>query len=139
MTKATEILAITNNGPILKGREWALIERMPAKTREVIKREVRAAIATGQEFTAIRPLLPGEIEEEYRFCRHTVGVNVKKAGDIQMCWEPATMVRYWIHPGAVAIGGPNGAGEGRFMGEETFCSGCVEAGLPPPKCGGKKK
>jgi hypothetical protein len=105
----TTVFATTNRGPWYKGGSWAKeIDGLPIKQRAAVIKEILDAVSNGRPYTHLRPATPfeGFMQQE---CQAVVAQDTKKAGDMTLCDQPVSHVRYW-------------AEGGHYMGRVGFCA-----------------
>jgi hypothetical protein len=103
------VFATTNSGPWYKGGSWAEhVDGLPMKQRAAVIKEILDAINDRRPYTFLRPATPfeGFMKPE---CHAVIAQDTKKAGDMTLCDQPVSHVRYWVDGN-------------HFMGRVGFCA-----------------
>jgi hypothetical protein len=103
------VFATTNQGPWFKGGSWAKeIDTLPIKHRALVIKEILNAISDRRPYTHLRPAQPFEGMGQQQ-CMAVVAQDSKKSGDMTLCDQPVSHVRYW-------------AEGGHYMGRMGYCA-----------------
>lgn len=108
-TNTANVFATDNSGPWYKGGRWQEhVDRLPMNQRVLVIKEILDAIKEKRPYTYLRPATPFEGMGQQE-CGAIVAQDTKKSGDITLCNQPISHVRYWV--------------EGNhFMGRVGFCA-----------------
>jgi hypothetical protein len=105
----TNVFATDNSGPWYKGGFWSShIDPLPMQQKALVIKEILNAISEKRPYTHLRPATPFE-GVGTQGCMAITHLDTKKPGDITLCDQPVSHVRYWV--------------EGNhFMGRVGYCA-----------------
>lgn len=103
------VFATNNSGPWYKGGSWVWdVDNLPIEQRARVIHEILDAMVAKHFYTPLRKATRKEGLGK-RECSVIVAFDTKKSGDITLCDQPITHVRYWVQGNM-------------FMGRCGFCT-----------------